>query len=72
MTATVDNKTVKVGDTVGFKSDLEQYGRIVSISQGWRGKNLTLEPAGPFKTFIGDYIGGCISHVVNAEDCWID
>lgn len=57
--------TVKVGDYVGFKCDIEQYGRIVEID----GDNLTLESAGGFH---GDYIGGQTHTVETADRCWTE
>jgi len=63
--ATVDGRVVQIGDFVGFKSDIEQYGKIVKIS----GSNLLLKAS---STFSGDYIGGEEFTTVNAADCWID
>jgi hypothetical protein len=65
--AQVDGKVVKVGDTVCFKSDFEQTGRIVKIV----GDRLTLEARGDCG-FGGDYIGGQDRTVEMARDCWID
>jgi len=64
--ASVEGKTVKVGDYVCFKSDFEQTGKIVKIN----GNNLTLfrDDEG----FGGDYIGGENYTTVHAADCWID
>lgn len=67
MTAKVEGQIVKVGDVVGFKSDVEQYGVITAI----KGNNLTLK-AGGEGCFHGDYIGGSTSTVVSADRCWID
>ena len=63
--ATVDGRVVKIGDFVGFKSDYEQYGKIVKI----QGSNLVLKAS---STFSGDYIGGQEFTTVYAPDCWID
>ena len=63
--ATVDGRVVQIGDFVGFKSDYEQYGKIVKIS----GNQLVLKAS---STFGGDYIGGEEFTTVYAPDCWID
>ena len=50
-----DGNSLKVGDVVMFKSDVEQYGRITKID----GSTLTLVPDGMRGgKFIGEYIGG--------------
>jgi len=64
--AQVQGQTVKVGDWVSFKSDIEQSGRIYKIE----GDRLYLE-AGP-NGFEGDYIGGQDTTVQQAVDCWLD
>jgi hypothetical protein len=70
MAATVDGQTVKVGDWVGFKSDIEQSGQIVEIKKTvCFGVSLVLEN----KTgFHGDYIGGDTITTELASDCWVD
>ena len=69
-TATVEGKQVTIGDTVGFKSDVEQYGKITAIERcRFSGKAiLTLEAFGEFQ---GGYIGGQTVTKERAEDCWI-
>jgi len=63
--AKVDGKTVKVGNTVCFKSDFEQCGTITKI----QGDKLTLEnPDG----FGGDYLRYATTTVEDARDCWLD
>jgi hypothetical protein len=64
--AKVDGETVKVGDYVCFKSDVEQCGKIYLI----KGDRLYLQ-AGP-NGFQGDYIGGAETTVEMASDCWIE
>ncbi len=64
--ATVDGQTVKVGDYVSFKCDIEQGGTIYKIE----GNRLFLR-AGP-NGFDGDYIGGQDTTVQMAQDCWIE
>ena len=67
--AQVDGQTVRIGDWVGFKSDIEQSGRIVAIKQTYAGVSLTLENECGFS---GDYIGGETITTELARDCWID
>lgn len=67
--ATVEGQTVKIGDWVGFKSDIEQSGKIVAIKQTYAGTSLTLENTSGFS---GDYIGGETITTELARDCWID
>ena len=58
-------KEVRVGDVVGFKSDHEQYGKIVKIV----GDRLHLHnPNG----FSGDYLRYATDTVECAGDCWSD
>ena len=64
--AKVDGQVVKVGDYVGFKSDIEQGGQIYRIE----GDRLFLK-AGP-NGFEGGYIGGQDTTVQRASDCWLD
>jgi len=64
-TATVEGKQVTIGDWVGFKCDIEQYGRIIEI----RGAVLILSSEG--EGFSGDYIGGQLTAEVDIDDCWI-
>ena len=64
--ARVDGHPVKVGDSVCFKSDVEQSGTIVKI----QGDILTLQ-AGP-NGFEGGYIGGSEYTTEYAWDCWFD
>ena len=70
MTATVDGQTVKVGDWVGFKSDIEQSGQIVEIKKTTCfGVSLVLENKSGFH---GGYIGGDTVTTELASDCWVD
>jgi len=66
----VEGKVVKVGDSVGFKSDYEQYGRIVEITKdadyGW--VRLTLENKNGFG---GEYLRYSTKTTVPADECWI-
>ena len=66
--ATVDKKQVKIGDWVGFKSDHEQYGKIVDI-EGC-GKNAILKLHDP-DGFSGDYLRYDTHTSVEAKRCWL-
>lgn len=70
--AMVDGKEVAVGDWVGFKSDIEQSGRIVEIKPSrtlGRHMILVLENKSGFN---GEYIGGNTITEVFASDCWVE
>ena len=67
--AQVDGQTVKIGDWVSFKADIEQSGKIVAIKQTYAGTSLTLENTSGFH---GDYIGGETITTELASDCWIE
>ena len=56
---------IRVGMSVGFKSDVEQYGRVIEI----RGHTLVLENTNGFS---GEYIGGQTRVSVSARDIWVD
>lgn len=56
---------IEVGDWVGFKSDIEQYGKIKSIQRGRNTLILTNEDG-----FDGEYIGGDTETLVWFEDVW--
>lgn len=62
--AVVEGRVVQVGDIVGFKSDIEQYGKIIKID----GNQLTLYSQ---YGFHGEYIGGLKYTTESAKDCWI-
>jgi uncharacterized protein YkvS len=66
MQVKVEGKIVKVGDVVGFKSDIEQYGRIIKINPNG---TLVLENKNGFD---GGYIGGQTVTTEEASRCWID
>ena len=67
--AQVDGKTVKIGDWVCFKADIEQSGKIVDIKKSYMGHSLVLENENGFH---GDYIGGQTITTELASDCWIE
>jgi hypothetical protein len=69
MTAIVEDAIVGIGDWVGFKSDIEQSGRIVAIKKTYMGTSLTLEN---LNGFHGDYIGGETITTELARDCWLE
>ncbi len=64
--ATVDGQIVRVGDWVSFKSDVEQTGKIEAVLSG--GRLVLTNPNG----FQGDYIGGFMTTIQQARDCWLD
>ena len=64
--ARVEGVEVKVGDWVGFKSDIEQCGKIIAIN----GNQLTLKSGS--NGFEGGYIGGCDTTIQSADRCWLD
>jgi len=66
--AQVDGQTVKIGDWVGFKSDIEQSGQIVEIKKSYMGYSLVLENK---NGFVGGYIGGETITTESASDCWL-
>ena len=70
--AKVEGKTVKVGDTVGFKCDIEQVGEIVKIKRDYLGKPVLVLKSIWDEGFDGEYIGGEEYTEERAEDCWID
>lgn len=70
MTATVEGKQVKIGDIVGFKCDIEQYGVITAIKRSYGDEQLTLKPCAG--SFFGEYIGGDTITTVSANSCWLD
>lgn len=71
MEAIVSGKVVKVGDSVGFKSDYEQTGKIIAIKRAtWsNGKVLVLENKNGFG---GDYLRYATVTEEMADDCWVN
>ena len=67
--AQVDGQTVKIGDWVCFKSDIEQSGKIVEIKKSYMGHSLVLENE---HGFHGGYIGGDTITTELACDCWLE
>ena len=68
-TCMVHDVEVQVGDNVAFKSDIEQWAKIVEIKKTYAGVALVLENK---HGFSGDYIGGETITTVLARDCWAD
>jgi len=60
--------TVRRGDWVGFKSDVEQHGQIADIRSDSEGREL-LVLTHPDR-FSGGYIGGDRRHEILSSDCW--
>ncbi len=68
--AIVEGERVSIGEFVGFKSDIEQTGKIIAIKSDLSGRAiLTLEDEDGFS---GDYIGGQNITTELAVDCWLD
>ena len=68
-TCMVHDVEVKVGDNVAFKSDIEQWAKIIEIKKTYMGVALVLENRHGFQ---GDYIGGETITTQLARDCWAD
>ena len=68
-TCMVHDVEVKVGDNVAFKSDVEQWAKIIEIKKTYAGVALVLENK---HGFSGDYIGGETITTQLARDCWAD
>ena len=68
-TCMVHDVEVKVGDNVAFKSDIEQWAKIIEIKKTYMGVALVLENN---HGFSGDYIGGETITTQLARDCWAD
>jgi hypothetical protein len=68
-TCMVHDVEVKVGDNVAFKSDCEQWAKIIEIKKTYMGVALVLENK---HGFSGDYIGGETITTQLARDCWAD
>ena len=68
-TCMVHDVEVKVGDNVAFKSDIEQWAKIIEIKKTYAGVALVLEN---IHGFHGDYIGGETITTRLARDCWAD
>jgi len=68
-TCMVHDVEVKVGDNVAFKSDIEQWAKIIEIKKTYMGVALVLEN---IHGFSGDYIGGETITTQLARDCWAD
>ena len=71
MYAIVEGKQVKVGDSVCFKSDIEQCGTIVRIERATWGNGHVLYLESKYG-FEGEYIGGQKQTVERAADCWVE
>jgi hypothetical protein len=65
MPYSMDGDSIRTGDVVGFKADIEQYGRVVAIC----GEMITIKnPSG----FSGAYLCGSTEVQLKAGDCWKD
>jgi hypothetical protein len=61
---------VSVGDTVWFKSDIEQSGVVEDVRRSsWGQMQIVISNEYGFE---GDYIGGSTVTVQSARDCWVE
>ena len=62
---------IEIGKTVvGFKSDFEQYGVVIAVTENyWGGYKLTIQNENGFE---GEYTGGQTETVRDANDCWFE
>ena len=67
-----DGKILKVGDFVGFKCDIEQYGEIVGIKRQSGMFRPTMVVLSNPSGFDGDYIGGETKTTESVDDVWKD
>lgn len=67
-----DGHILKVGDIVGFKCDVEQYGKVIDIIRPrelYKSSKVVLSnPNG----FFGEYIGGDKETTESIDDVWKD
>ena len=63
--------TIKVGDFVGFKSDVEQGGQVSAIRAKSYGSGYTLTLTSEHG-FHGEYIGGELTTEEDADRVWTD
>ena len=59
MALDMDGREIRVGDNVGFKDDVEQYGRVVSISGGYVQVNVWCGETGEYE-----------ARMVSPRRCW--
>jgi hypothetical protein len=71
MKAIVEGKEVKVGDWVGFKCDIEQYGQIIEIKDGGFLSPAVVLVLQNENGFDGGYIGGQTITEETADRCWL-
>ena len=71
MKVKVDGGLVGVGDSVCFKSDYEQYGKIVEIKRSNWGNGYDLVIENP-NGFGGEYLRYATRTVERAADCWVE
>ena len=63
----VNGETIKVGDVVGFKSDIEQSGEVSRIERSQWGGGYTLYLKSEHG-FLGEYIGGLHSTTISSRE----
>ena len=67
-----DGHILKVGDIVGFKCDIEQYGEIVDIKRPSEFFKPTVVDLSNPSGFDGEYIGGETKTTESIDDVWKD
>lgn len=72
---TNQNPIAKVGQHVGFKSDVEQYAEVIEVRRvrGWDGRiNVSYIVKAPADGFSGHYIGRSDTAEIYHDDCFED
>ena len=69
-TKVTENVELNVGDHVGFKSDIEQSGKIIAMNRlaGNRYELILEDKDG----FSGEYLRGSTRTAVHSDDIWVD
>lgn len=67
--ALVEGKKVAVGDVVGFKSDIEQYGTVVAIKNAPGRPSMDILVLENAEGFEGEYLQGTRTEEL-AANCW--
>ena len=60
------SKSIKVGDYVEFKCDIEQCAEVIAVN----GSRITVKA--PDYGFDGEYINDQDTYILDRDDCWTD
>jgi len=71
MAKDADGNVIKVGMVVGFKSDIEQEGKVVAIKRNF-GRDVVVLEALSERGFTGDYIGGSMRTTEDPDRVWVE